>query len=51
MKYVVLMIGGTLLILIAISSFTPFVPFWIGGVMGIIVFLCVGSLVTKLIGR
>ena len=50
MRYLFLIISGTFLILFAVSCFVPFVPVWIGGVMGIIIFLCVGTFTTKFIG-
>ncbi|MBU0570551.1 MAG: hypothetical protein KJ995_05530 [Candidatus Omnitrophica bacterium] len=47
MKVVSMMAAGILLVLVVLSSFLPPLPIWIGGLIGVAVFLGVGNLVAR----
>jgi len=49
MKWILLIAGGGVLVLIVLSIVLPPVPVWVGGLIGIAVFLIWGNLVARLI--
>jgi len=49
MKWMLLIAGGGLLVLVVLSVVLPPVPIWVGGLIGIVVFLVWGNLVARLI--
>ena len=51
MKSGLLIVVGIVTVLIVISVFIPSVPVWLGGMIGIIVFLGVGSFSARLMSH
>ena len=49
MKWMLLIAGGGVLVLIVLSVVLPPVPIWVGVLVGIVVFLTWGNLVARLI--
>ena|GEM_PF-6209987 len=49
MKWVLLIAGGSILVLAVISSVIPPVPVWLGGLIGVLVFLGVGKFLVRFI--
>jgi len=47
MKWMLLIVGGGILFLIVLSVVLPPVPVWLGGLIGVAVFLTVGNLVAR----
>ena len=47
MKWMLLIVGGGILFLIVLSVVFPPVPVWVGGLIGVAVFLAVGNLVAR----
>ena len=47
MKWMLLIVGGGILFLIILSVVLPPVPVWLGGLIGIAVFLAAGNLAAK----
>ena len=47
MKWMLLIVGGGILFLIVLSVVLPPVPVWLGGLIGVAVFLAVGNLVAR----
>lgn len=47
MNVVSMMTAGILLGLVVLSIFLPPLPIWVGGLIGVAVFLCVGNLVAR----
>ena len=45
MKWMLLVSGGGILFLVALSVVLPPVPVWLGGLIGVAVFLAAGNLV------
>ena len=48
MKWMLLIAGGSILFLVILSIVLPPVPVWLGGLIGIAVFLTAGNLVARL---
>jgi len=48
MKVVSMMAAGILLVLVVLSIFLPPLPIWIGGLIGVAVFLGAGNLVARI---
>ncbi len=48
MRWMWLIAGGGILVLVVLSVAVPPVPVWVGGLIGIAVFLIWGNLVTRL---
>ena len=51
MKWMLLIAGGGLLVLVVLSIMLPPVSIWMGGLIGIVVFLVWGNLVARLINQ
>ncbi|NQT33268.1 MAG: hypothetical protein HQ594_06325 [Candidatus Omnitrophica bacterium] len=47
MKWMLLIAGGGILFLVVLSVVLPSVPVWLGGLIGIAVFLAAGTLVAR----
>ena len=49
MRWVLLIVAGGVLVLVVLSSMLPPVPIWVGGLIGITIFLVWGNLVARFI--